>query len=64
MGTPCTLGKGGWVRVREREGVEGDKMQQLKNKASLEKKKKKNISRKMLGRCGELEMSYAIWELF
>lgn len=40
MGTPCTLGKGGWVRVREREGVEGDKMQQLKNKASLEKKTK------------------------
>lgn len=46
MGTPCTLGKGGWVRVRDREGVEGDKMQQLKNKASSEKI---NISRKMLG---------------
>lgn len=64
MGTPCTLGKGGWVRVRDREGVEGDKMQQLKNKASLgKKKKKKNISRKMLGRCGELEMPYAIWTI-
>lgn len=46
MGTPCTLGKGGWVRVREREGVEGDKMQQLKNKASLGKKKKKKHIKK------------------
>lgn len=46
MGTPCTLGKGGWVRVREREGVEGDKMQQLKNKASSEKKKKKKHIKK------------------
>lgn len=46
------------MKVREREGVEGDKMQQLKNKASLEKNK--NISRKMLERCGELDMPYAI----